>query len=84
MTAVATVVARDELLRLLVTIVLHCAETEAADRARLLFRFGERIHAYDGYLDDSTVLQQPALFQLLRDCGFDLLGEIVIVYEAII
>ena len=84
MATITTVVARNELLGFLVTIVLDCPQTEAANGARLDLWLGERVHSKDGDLDDSAVLLQPTLLYLLVNGSLDLLREILILYEAIL
>ena len=74
--AVAAVVARDELLAVLLPVLLRRAETETADGAGLHLGLGKGVHPEDGHLDQPAVFLQATLLQVLCNGALYLVAEV--------
>ena len=74
--AVAALVARDELLGLPVAVLLGRAEAETAHGARRRAGWRERVGSHDGDLEEAPVALEPALLYLLTHRRLQLFREL--------
>ena len=82
--AVAALVAGDELFGSLETVLLGRSKAEAADGARADDGCGEGVGADDGHLDEPALFGEVSQLNVVHHAAFDLVGELCAGNEAVL